>query len=94
MNVLNTGCDFCSLAENSDLFVQVIAHIPAVEVPNSVLQSFKDRPHDLPNPHGGLLVILFLRRLASESVMAAKERISGQVYWTNGVGRNQMVQTR
>ena len=43
--------DFGSLAGNSDLFVQVIAHIAAAAVPSSVLQYIKlDRSHHLPNP--------------------------------------------
>ena len=44
--------DFGSLAGNSDLFVQVIAHIAAAAVPNPVLQYLKnlDRSHRLPNP--------------------------------------------
>ena len=33
--------DFGSLAGNSDLFVQVVAHIAAAAVPNSVLQSLR-----------------------------------------------------
>ena len=36
--------DFGSLAGNSDLFVQVIAHIAAAAVPNSVLQYQKAGP--------------------------------------------------
>ena len=43
--------DFGSLAGNSDLFVQVIAHIAAAAVPSSLLQYLKlDRSHRLPTP--------------------------------------------
>ena len=42
--------DFGSLAGNSDLFVQVIAHIAAAAVPSSVLQYLKqDKSHHLPS---------------------------------------------
>ena len=42
--------DFGSLAGNSDLFVQVIAHIAAAAVPSPVLQYLKaDKSHLLPN---------------------------------------------
>ena len=49
--VLNTGM-ILALAGNSDLFVQLIAHISAAAVPSSVLQYLKkrDRSHNLPNP--------------------------------------------
>ena len=39
--VRNIGYDFGSLAGNSDLFVQVIAHIAAAAVPNPVLQNLQ-----------------------------------------------------
>ena len=42
--------DFGSLAGNSDLFVQVIAHIAAAAVPNPVNTYKLERSHRLPNP--------------------------------------------
>ena len=39
--VLNTGMTLALWQENSDLFVQVIAHIAAAAVPSSVLQHLK-----------------------------------------------------
>ena len=87
--------DFGSLAGNSDLFVQVIAHTAAALVPSSILQYLKaGQITPLAKPTGGhrpLLMMSFLRRLALKSVMEAKKRISGQVCWTIA-GR--MVQTR
>ena len=81
--------DFASLAGNSDLFVQVIAHIAAAAVPSSVLQYFKaGQITPLAKPTGGhrpLLMMSFLRRLALKSVMAAKRGISGQVCGTSAV---------
>ena len=69
--------DFGSLAGNSDLFVQVIAHIAAAAVPSSVLQYLKaGQITPLAKPTGGhrpLLMMSFLRRLALKSVMAAKK---------------------
>ena len=71
------GYDFGSLAMNSDLFVQVVAHMAAAAVPNSVLQYLKDgQITPLANPSGGhrpLLMMSFLRRHALKSVMAAKK---------------------
>ena len=95
--------DFGSLAGNSDLFVQVIAHIAAAAVPNSVLQSLKaGQITPLANPTGGhraLLMMSFLRRLALKSVMAAKKesvaKCAGPLQY--GVGRpdgaNTMIKT-
>ena len=69
--------DFGSLAGNSDLFVQVVAHIAAAAVPNSVLQYLRaGQITPLAKPTGGhrpLLMMSFLRRLALKSVMAAKK---------------------
>ena len=69
--------DFGSLAGNSDLFVQVIAHIAAAAVPSSVLQYLiAGQITPLAKPTGGhrpLLMMSFLRRLALKSVMAAKK---------------------
>ena len=69
--------DFCSLAGNSDLFVQVVAHIAAATVPNSVLQYLRaGQITPLAKPTGShrpLLMMSFLRRLALKSVMAAKK---------------------
>ena len=80
--------DFGSQAVNSDLFVRVVAHI-AVAIPHSVLQYLKaGQITPLAKPTGGhrpLLMMSFLRRLALKSVMAAKERISGQVCRTFAV---------
>ena len=68
--------DFGSLAGNSDLFVQIVAHIAAA-VPNSVLQYLRaGQITPLPKPtrgHRPLLMMSFLRRLALKSVMTAKK---------------------
>ena len=68
--------DFGSLAGNSNLFVQVAAHIAAASVPHSVPQYLKaGQITPLARPTGGhrpLLMMSFLRRLALESVTAAK----------------------
>ena len=68
--------DFGSLARNSYLFVQVVAHIAAAAVLHSVLQYQKaGQITPLSKPTGGhrpLLMMSFLRRLALKSVMAAK----------------------
>ena len=71
--------DFGSLAENSDLFVQAVAHIAAAAaaaIPHSVLQYLKaGQITPLAKPTGGhrpLLMMPFLRRLALKSAMAAK----------------------
>ena len=85
--------DFGSLAGNSDLFVQVIAHIAAAAVPSSVLQYLKaGQITPLAKPTGGhrqLLMMSFLRRLALKSVMAAKKesvaKCAGPLQY--GVGR-------
>ena len=95
--------DFGSLAGNSDLFVQVIAHIPAAAVPSSVLQYLKaGKITPLAKPtgcHRPLLMMSFLRRLALKSVMAAKKesvaKCAGPLQY--GVGRpdgaNTMIKT-
>ena len=69
--------DFGSLARNIDLFVQVVGHIAAAAVPNSVLQYLR-AGHITPlakptGVHRPLLMMSFLRRLALKSVMAAKK---------------------
>ena len=101
--VLNIGIDFGSLAGNSDLFVQVVAHIAAAAVPNSVLQHLRaGQITPLGKPTGGhrpLLMMSFLRRLALKSVMAAKKesvaKCAGPLQY--GVGRpdgaNTMIKT-
>ena len=95
--------DFGSLAGNSDLFVQVVAHIAAAAVPNSVLQYLRaGQITPLAKPTGGhrpLLMMSFLRRLALKSVMAAKKesvaKCAGPLQY--GVGRpdgaNTMINT-
>ena len=95
--------DFGSLAGNSDLFVQVVAHIAAAAVPNSVLQCLRaGQITPLAKPTGGhrpLLMMSFLRRLALKSVMAAKKesvaKCAGPFQY--GVGRpdgaNTMIKT-
>ena len=69
--------DFGSLAGDSDLFVQVLAHIAAGAVPNSVLQYLKaGQITPLAKRTGGhrpLLMMSFLRRRALKSVMVAKK---------------------
>ena len=96
-------CDFGSLAVNSDLFVQVVAHIAAAAVPNSVLQYLKaGQITPLAKQTGGhrpLLVMSFLRRLALKSVMAAKKESVAKCAGPSqyGVGRpdgaNTMIKT-
>ena len=95
--------DFGSLAGNSDLFVQVVAHTAAAAVPNSVLQYLKAgqiTPPAKPTVgHRPLLMMSFLRRLALKSVTAAKEesvaKCAGPLQY--GVGRpdgaNTMIKT-
>ena len=95
--------DFGSLAGNSDLFVQVIAHIAAAAVPSSVLQYLRaGQITPLVKPtrgHKRLLMMSFLRRLALKSVMAAKKesvaKCAGLLPY--GVGRpdgaNTMIKT-
>ena len=95
--------DFGSLAGNSDLFVQVIAHIAAAAVPNSVLQYLRaGQITPLAKPtrgHRPLLMMSFLRRPALKSVMAAKKesvaKCAGPLQY--GVGRpdgaNTMIKT-
>ena len=79
--------DFGSLAGNSDLFVQVVAHIAAAAVPNSVLQYLRARQiTPLAKPTGGhrpLLMMSFLRRLALKIESVAK--CAGPLQY--GVGR-------
>ena len=69
--------DFGAPAGNSNLFVQVVAHISDASVPHSVLQYLKaGQITPLAKPTGGhrpLLMMSFLRRLALKSVMAAKK---------------------
>ena len=95
--------DFGSMASNSNLFVQVGAHIAAAAVPHSVLQYLRaGQITPLAKPTGGhrpLLMLCFLRRLALESVMAAKKesvaKCGGPLQ--HGVGRpngaNTMIKT-
>ena len=68
--------DFGSLTGNSDLFVQVVAHIDAA-FPNSVLQHLRTgQITPLAEPTGGhrpFLMMLFLRRLVLKFVMEAKK---------------------
>ena len=96
--------DFGSLAGNSYLFVQVVAHIAAAAVPNSVLQYLRaGQITPLAKPTGGhrpLLMMSFLRRLALKSVTGSKERIGGPSVldpFQHGVGRpdgaNTMIKT-
>ena len=91
--------DFGSLAGNSDLFVQVVAHIAAAAVPNSVLQYLRaGQITPLAKPTVGHRPS-FLRRLALKSVMAAKQesvaKCAGPFQY--GVGRpdgaNTMIKT-
>ena len=94
--------DFGSLAGNSDMFVQVVAHIAAA-VPNSVLRYIKaGQITPLAKPTGGhrpLLMMSFLCRLALKSVLAAKKesvaKCAGPLQY--GVGRpdgaNTMIKT-
>ena len=101
--VLSTGSDFGSLAGNSNLFVQVVAHIEAAAIHHSVLQYVKaGKITSLAKPtgrHRPLLMMSFLRRLALKSVMAAKKesvaKCAGPLQY--GVGRpdgaNTMIKT-
>ena len=95
--------DFASLAGNSILFVQVVAHIAAAAVHHFVLQYPKaGQITPLAKPTGGhrpLLMNSFLHRLALKPVMAAKKeslaKCAGPLQY--GVGRldgaNTMIKT-
>ena len=84
---------FGALTGDSNLFVQVVAHIAAAAVPLSVLQYLKaGQITPLAKPTGGhrpLFMMSFLRRLALKSVMAAKNesvvKCAGPLQY--GVGR-------
>ena len=85
------------------MFVQVVAHIAAAAVPNSVLRYIKSgQITPLAKPTGGhrpLLMMSFLHRLALKSVLAAKKesvaKCAGPLQY--GVGRpdgaNTMIKT-
>ena len=90
--------DFGSLADNSKLFVQVVAHIAAAALPHSVLQYLRSgqvTPLAKPTGHRPLLMMSFLRRLALKSVMAARKesvaKCAGPLQY--GVGRPDGVNT-
>ena len=95
--------DFGSLAGNSNLFVQVAAHVAAASVPHSVPQYLKaGQITPLARPTGGhrpLLRMSSLHSLALESVTAAKlesvVKCAGLLQY--GVGRpdgaNTMIKT-
>ena len=96
--------DFGSLAGNSNLFVQVVAHIAATAaIPHSVLQYLKaGQITPLAKPTGGhrpLLMMSFLRRLALKSAMAAKResvaKCAGPLQYCVGRpdGANTMIKT-
>ena len=81
--------DFGSLAGDSDLFVQIIAHIAAAAVPNSVLQYLKagqitplaktdKRPQTTPHD-------VFSPQTCAQISNGSKERINGQVCGTLAV---------
>ena len=81
--------DFGSLAGNSHLFVQVIAHKTAAAVPNSVLQHLKaGQVTPLAKPTGGhrpLLMMSLSPQTCAQISNGSKERISGQVCGTLAV---------
>ena len=95
--------DFGAPGSNSNLFVQVVAHIAAASVPHTVLQYLKaGQITPLAKPtggHGPLLIMSFLRRLALKSVMAAKKELAAKCAGPLqcGVGRpdgtNTMIKT-
>ena len=96
--------DFGSPAGNSDLFVQVVAHIAAPAVPNSVLQYYLNSGQITPlakptRGHRPLLMMSFLRRLPLKSVMAAERESVAKCaeHWQYCVGRtdgaNTMIKT-
>ena len=75
--------DFGSLAGDSDLFVQVVAHIAAAAVPNSVLQYLKAgqitplaKTHRRPQTTSH---DVFSSQTCTKISNGSKERISGQV---------------
>ena len=80
---------FGSLAGNSDLFVQVVAHMAAAAVPNSVPQYLKaGEITPLAKPTGGhrpLLMMPLLPQTCAQISNGSKERISGQVCGTLAV---------
>ena len=95
--------DFGSLAGNSDLFVQVIAHKAAAAVPNPVLQ-YQSAGQITPlakatGGHRPLLMMSFLSRRALKSVMAAKKesvaKCAGSLQYRVGRpdGANTMIKT-
>ena len=96
-------CDFGSLAGNSNLFVQVAAHIAAASVPHSVPQYLKAGQITplarLTGGHRPLLMMSFLRRLALKSAMAATRESVAKCagLFQYGVGRpdgaNTMIKT-
>ena len=71
--------DFGEQVGDSNLFVHVVAHIAAAAVPHPVLQNFRSgQVTPLAKPTGGhrpLLMVSFLRRLALQSVVAAKKEL-------------------
>ena len=95
--------DFGSLAGNSDLFVQVIAHIAAAAVHHPVLQYLQaGQITPLAEPTGGhrpLLMMSFLSRRSLKSVIAAKKESVAKCAGPSqyGVGRpdgaNTMIKT-
>ena len=88
---------------DSNLSVQVVAHIAATAVPHTVLQHLRSvQVTPLAKPAGGhrpLLMMSFLHRLALKSVMAAKQesvaKCAGSLQYAVGrpAGANTMIKT-
>ena len=80
--------DFGEQAGDCNVFVQLVAHIAAAEVPNPVLQYLRSgQVTPLAKPTGGhrpLPMMCFLRRLALKSAMAArKESVAKCACWSS-----------
>ena len=94
--------DLGEQAADSNLLVQVIAHIATAAVLQKVLQYLLVMSHPSPNPQEApplpLLMMSFLRRLALKSVMAAKKesvaKCAGPLQYGVGPdGANTMIKT-
>ena len=82
---LNIGMTFQEQAGDSNLFVQIVAHIAAAAVPHSFVQYFRSgQVTPLAKPTGGhrpLHMMSFLRRTCSQVSHGYQERIGGRMCW-------------
>ena len=81
--------DFGTLTGDSNLFVQVVAHIAAAAVPLSVLQYLKvGQITPLAKPTGGhrpLFMVFLSPQTCSQISHGSQKGISGQTCWTFAV---------